>query len=168
MFKARCVVAAAMVMSLTVFPSRAAGQHAWTSGLTRIRVNGQDLTVTFNLAAGEATEYWNDENCGNTRHKTRALHRFDHIHFEYYWPKPCKDIITLTDLVVDKDTIFAYWQNKYDGYSNVFGSDPGGESPTDNCHAFAFTYDDCWIQDPSYIYADDLEMATNEIPSIGV
>lgn len=119
-------------------------------------MNGVDYTV---LAQGARYEYANDEDCGNPAHRTAKGDRFfAHHHILYSYPVYGYEVNTGAFMNITNDNVKTFWDNFYGG---LYGGTP---NPKYNCWSYAFgfstsRYRDIWIEDPTYIYADDYEPA---------
>lgn len=125
----------------------------WTSDTIEIREGGKDYEVIFSVASGELVEYSNGENCTQGHKTANGGRYYNHFHTTYALPKTGIDTDgnprTVTNAKID-----AYWDNYYAGYARTAGSDH-----TCNCWGYAFG-SNVWVNDPSFIYADDYQGAT--------
>jgi len=151
LFRFGFVLCCSLVAMFTFSVERAVyAATTYSSVYIEIREGNTDYSV--NVPA-TWTDYGNGEDCGNTAHKTSKGGRFfGHIHFSVTLPVNGVVVIgaTTTSKTVTTANVKAYWDNKYG--SNYTSS--GGENPNYNCWGYAFG-NSIWIQDPSYIYADD-------------
>ncbi|MEZ6114142.1 MAG: hypothetical protein R3C99_24490 [Pirellulaceae bacterium] len=121
-----------------------------------IREGGTDYKVTFSLTAGDLVHFGNGVDCGSghkTSPPTGAGRFYDHCHVNYTLDKTGTDEMGNTRTVT-APKIKAYYNSKYSGYTPS-----GSEDVRTNCHAHAFGKS-TWIQDPSYIDADEYTAAS--------
>jgi hypothetical protein len=153
-----CVMAACFATGAAV--SSAVGSTTLTSDMLFTREGTTDYSVTFTVPAGTFIGYANGENCGNSAHKTIGLggstsRFFKHWHITYTLPKTGVDQFGAAR-TVDNNKINAYWDNYYGAnYTRKSSADH-----TSNCWGWALGYN-IWIEDPSYIYADDYKTTTD-------
>lgn len=148
---------------------RAKEKHTEWRFLYRNPVTNENRLLFYELKAGEdAWEYANDgvekEPCGDEKHKTSKGKRyFDHNHADFPFPEGKVGMTkTKQQYTIKKENVKAYWDWRY-GPDNT-GGDPIFTSYGDvdhkcNCFGHALYYD-TWINDPSFIYADDYEPQT--------
>jgi hypothetical protein len=126
-----------------------------------IRENGVNYKVKITVPPGESILYPNGDKCPAS-HQTRKgtiVRYYSHIHNTYKLPK----IGVITErsdngpiggtIEVNTTNIKARYDYNYSGFTSE-----GSEDVTQNCHGYAFGIA-TWIQDPSYIDADDYRPA---------
>jgi hypothetical protein len=122
-----------------------------------VREEGRDYYVAFDVSYGEFVLYANDENCGNSAHRTANGGRyFEHIHFSYSLPKNGHDEFGNPRTVTIANTS-EWWHYNYfrdPDYVQIMPADPHY-----NCWGYSLGYN-VWIQDPSYIYIDDYNITS--------
>lgn len=139
--------------------------HRWSDGSQDLGQNTimirlsyfSNKEVTFTVAAGQVVAFANGESCGDVNHSTINGNRFfNHIHISHTLPQTGVDD-SLNTQTVTTGGIKAYW----DWFYGFWYSSSGAEDVTKNCHGYAFLHP-TWIQDASYIDADDLQAASDD------
>jgi len=148
------MVTAALVGGWIVQPAFAATSSKFKQ--IEARIGGVNKTVFLEHPTQLNWEYANDENCG-AAHKTAKGNRFfAHKHVAAY-AFPCNGVDDAGNPVNNVTTAmirdFWEWNNGGQYYSYDHS---GAEDVTYNCFGYAMG-PAVWIQDPSYIYADDYE-----------
>ena len=119
-----------------------------------------NYTVKFDVPEGQMILYGNGENCGDSSHRTiKAEPRryYSHFHITYTLPKTGTDQYGNPRTVNNTDEINAYWDTRYPSpnYTRYLDADH-----TYNCYGYAL-WTEVWVQDPSWIYADDYDTTTS-------
>ena len=155
-----------MFLAATAFlvfaASSASASSNWTSDTLHIKQNGNYYAVTFNVAVGQMIEYFNGEDCGNASHKTSGgfpSRFFGHIHIAYTLPKTGVDQFGSARTINNAGEIDGWWTDKQYPVANYTLQQ--GADHKYNCYCFALGYDNTWIQDPSWIYADDYKVTSS-------
>lgn len=128
------------------------------------RIAGVSKTVFLEHPTALNWEYANSEDCG-AAHKTAKGNRFfAHKHVAAY-AFPCDGVDDTGNAIkgITTDMIRDYWEWNNGGQYYVYAHS-GAEDVTYNCFGYALG-PQVWIQDPTFIYADDYEASTD--PAVG-
>jgi hypothetical protein len=126
-----------------------------------VKIGTYSGEIHFTVPDAQAVYFGNGVNCGNAAHRTANGQRyFSHGHKTFGLPQSgLDDNGTLRQNGLTSDTINAFWDALY-GISHV-----GNADHTSNCWAYALGYG-CWIQDPSWILADDYDVSQTVVVGV--